>query len=29
MSALDWVVLVGTLGAIVVYGVWKTRGPPT
>jgi len=25
MSALDWVVLFGTLGAIVAYGVWKTR----
>ena len=34
MSALDWVVLFGTLGAIVAYGLWKTRGavghrPPT
>jgi SSS family solute:Na+ symporter len=27
MSALDWVVLCGTLGAIITYGVWKTRGP--
>jgi SSS family transporter len=27
MSALDWIVLFGTLGAIVAYGVWKTRGP--
>jgi Na+/proline symporter len=26
MSALDWGVLFGTLGAIVAYGVWKTRG---
>ncbi len=26
MSALDWVVLLGTLALIVVYGVWKTRG---
>jgi solute:Na+ symporter, SSS family len=26
MSALDWAVLAGTLGAIVAYGVWKTRG---
>jgi SSS family solute:Na+ symporter len=25
MSPLDWLVLFGTLGAIVVYGVWKTR----
>jgi len=25
MSALDWVVLFGTLGAIVGYGLWKTR----
>jgi solute:Na+ symporter, SSS family len=25
MSALDWVVLFGTLGAIVAYGLWKTR----
>jgi len=27
MSALDWVVLFGTLGAIVGYGIWKTRHP--
>jgi Na+/proline symporter len=27
LSALDWAVLFGTLGAIVAYGVWKTRGP--
>ena len=27
MSGLDWVVLFGTLGLIVGYGVWKTRGP--
>lgn len=26
MSALDWIVLFGTLLAIVIYGVWKTRG---
>jgi SSS family solute:Na+ symporter len=26
MSPLDWLVLFGTLGAIVAYGVWKTRG---
>ncbi len=26
MSTLDWAVLVGTIGAIVAYGVWKTRG---
>jgi SSS family solute:Na+ symporter len=25
MSALDWVVLFGTLGVIVGYGLWKTR----
>ncbi len=25
MSALDWVILLGTLGFIVGYGVWKTR----
>jgi SSS family solute:Na+ symporter len=25
MSALDWLVLFGTLGAIVGYGLWKTR----
>ncbi len=25
MSALDWVVLVGTIAFIVVYGAWKTR----
>jgi solute:Na+ symporter, SSS family len=29
VSALDWVVLLGTLGAIVGYGVWKTRGAQT
>jgi len=27
MSALDWLVLFGTVGAIVAYGIWKTRGP--
>ncbi|HXJ19310.1 MAG TPA: sodium:solute symporter [Polyangia bacterium] len=27
MNALDWVVLFGTLGAIIGYGIWKTRGP--
>ncbi|HEY4392979.1 MAG TPA: sodium:solute symporter, partial [Polyangia bacterium] len=27
MSTLDWAVLFGTLGAIVAYGLWKTRGP--
>ena len=26
MSALDWAVLAGTLGVIIAYGVWKTRG---
>ncbi|AKD02004.1 sodium:solute symporter [Pontibacter korlensis] len=26
MRPLDWVVLIGTLGFIVTYGVWKTRG---
>src|SRR5246127_5622458 len=26
MSVLDWIVLVGTLGFIVAYGIWKTRG---
>jgi SSS family solute:Na+ symporter len=26
VSTLDWAVLVGTIGAIVAYGVWKTRG---
>ena len=25
MSALDWVILLGTLGFIVAYGTWKTR----
>src|SRR3569623_2105782 len=24
MNAIDWVVLFGTLGAIIAYGVWKT-----
>ncbi len=27
MSALDWLVLFGTLSTIVAYGVWKTRLP--
>jgi solute:Na+ symporter, SSS family len=26
MSTIDWIVLLGTLFFIVVYGVWKTRG---
>lgn len=26
MTAWDWLVLLGTLGAIVGYGVWRTRG---
>ncbi|WP_276499252.1 sodium:solute symporter [Pontibacter litorisediminis] len=26
MRPLDWIVLLGTLGFIVIYGVWKTRG---
>ena len=26
MSALDWAVLLGTLAAIVGYGIWKTHG---
>lgn len=26
MSALDWVVLLGTLATIVGYGIWKARG---
>ncbi|WP_439880022.1 sodium:solute symporter [Pontibacter sp. MBLB2868] len=26
MRQLDWIVLLGTLGFIVIYGVWKTRG---
>jgi len=26
MKAIDWIVLFGTLGFIVIYGVWKTRG---
>ena len=26
MSTLDWIILIGTLFAIVIYGVWKTRG---
>ena len=29
MSRLDWIVLLGTLGFIVVYGVWKTRSANT
>jgi SSS family transporter len=26
MSPYDWLVLLGTLGAIVGYGIWRTRG---
>ena len=26
MTALDWVVLLGTLGVIAVWGAWKSRG---
>ena len=26
MTGLDWIVLIGTLGSIAVYGAWKTRG---
>ncbi|HET9300125.1 MAG TPA: hypothetical protein VFO11_09270, partial [Candidatus Polarisedimenticolaceae bacterium] len=29
MTALDWVVLIGTLGFIGIYGAWKTRGAAT
>ncbi|MEM7109996.1 MAG: sodium:solute symporter [Bacteroidota bacterium] len=29
MSLIDWIVLFGTLIAIVAYGVWKTRGTST
>lgn len=26
MSAIDWIVLLGTLAFIVAFGIWKTRG---
>ena len=26
MTGLDWIVLVGTIAFIVIYGAWKTRG---
>lgn len=26
MSSIDWIVLIGTLMVIVVYGAWKTKG---
>ncbi len=26
MSIIDWIILIGTLLFIVIYGVWKTRG---
>ncbi|NEM98153.1 sodium:solute symporter [Pontibacter burrus] len=26
MRTLDWIVLLGTMGFIVIYGIWKTRG---
>ncbi len=29
MHWLDWLVLLGGLGFIVVYGVWKTRNTDT
>lgn len=29
MSRLDWIVLLGTLGFITVYGIWKTRSENT
>src|SRR5690606_27129909 len=29
MSSVDWIVLFGTLLAIVAYGAWKTRGSKT
>jgi len=25
MSSIDWLVLLGTLGFIAIYGAWKTR----
>ncbi len=29
MSGIDWAVMLSTIGLIVAYGVWKTRGPQT
>lgn len=29
MSAIDWIVLCGTLAFIVLYGIWKSRGTNT
>jgi solute:Na+ symporter, SSS family len=29
MSTIDWIVLFGTITAIVAYGTWKTRGSST
>jgi SSS family solute:Na+ symporter len=26
MSLIDWIVLIGFLGFVVIYGIWKTRG---
>ena len=26
MAALDWIILIGTLAFIVIYGTWKTKG---
>ena len=26
MSHIDWIILIGTLAFIVIYGTWKTRG---
>lgn len=29
MTGIDWAVLIGTIGTIVFYGLWKTRGVQT
>lgn len=29
MSAIDWIILAGTLAFIVLYGIWKSRGTQT
>lgn len=29
MSAIDWIILAGTLAFIVLYGIWKSRGAQT
>ena len=29
MALIDWIVLVGTIAGIIIYGIWKTRNVNT